>query len=160
MDALMSRWMIRRAQPLWRYRSPLAVPTAIPWRRRHGITGSLSSWRLAETEPRAENSKMRWSPRSTQQPSSAVTLGCRTCPTVPSSVKKSFSFFSSAAAAGDSRFTATALPSSSTPRYTSPYPPLPTILSAMAPCSQCQIPKETNKNIYLLYLGGSHWWPC
>jgi hypothetical protein len=123
----MSRWMIRRAHPLWRYRSPRAAPTATPWRCSHDIGGSSSSWRLAETEPRAEKSKTRWRPRSTQQPSSADTLGWRACPTVPSSVRKAFS--SSAAA---SRFTATARPSSRDPRYTSPYPPFPAMLSALA----------------------------
>uniref|UniRef100_A0A0A8XSU5 Uncharacterized protein n=1 Tax=Arundo donax TaxID=35708 RepID=A0A0A8XSU5_ARUDO len=51
--------MILLWHPLCRYSSPLAVPTAMPRRAAHPIAGDASSWRLAETEPRPENSKTR-----------------------------------------------------------------------------------------------------
>jgi hypothetical protein len=49
----------------------------------------------------------------------------RTCPSVPSSVTKFFSFFSFSATATDTArgFIATARSSSRIPQYTSPYPP-------------------------------------
>jgi hypothetical protein len=43
LEELMSRWMILRWHPLCRYSSPLAVPTAMPWRAAHAIAGDASS---------------------------------------------------------------------------------------------------------------------